>query len=424
MGNNGFSQNGGFILVSKSLFTVILIIILVVSSTHISINTFSNAVLEIKVENLNGIGLPNVTVVVKPSIYSTKQVSGNTDQNGLTIISGFEKSINGTVYVELIIQVYGLSIGLRSIDPSYGKITITLPYMCINGTEIRVEDEYRTGFNGFYKLEYNGITLSYGEVVNGVLKLIYKQYPLLLKVSDSIVINYGGVRNETRVWKEGLIKYRVKLYNDPMFSEEKFSMDLDVKTINSGIIVVDLHPPRITNVTINETSRTSCIRWFQVKIEVNDGVNSFGVNVVNLRIFIPEVGRYVTPSIEKINVNEEAIFVVKFHVFSCNVKSIVVEELKVMDSTGKLSSIHNLIFNITPVERDEENPDSGEKTFTNINPSGWVMDESTPISSGSRTWFNPVEDKGYSFNFIYLSGIFISTGIILYEKIVKKKRLG
>lgn len=360
--------------------------------------------------------------MVKPSIYSSRVVNATTNYNGVAVISGFEKSFNGTVFIGLRIPTYGLSIDLRTISSSYGKITIRLPYECVNGTEINVVDEYSSAFDGFFKLEHGGVTLISGAVSGGVLKLIYDRYPLLLKTSNLIFINYDNLRNESRPWEQGSTNYRIRFYSDPGFSNELSSIKLDLETIRGGRVRLDLHPPKITDLSLKKTSETLCIHWFELHVEVNDGVNTPGVGVSNVKIYVPEIGRYVDHSVEKQSSGNEVVFKVKFHVSSCIIRSVVLEELQVKDSSGKSTVVYDVVFNV--VSEVETDFDGGGAPFTNSTEGGVALNTFKPGSNGSRSWFSPVEVKERGFNVMYLFGFAISAGIVVYERFIKRRRIG
>ncbi|ADI31450.1 hypothetical protein [Staphylothermus hellenicus] len=409
----------------KNLISVIMIFMLIImNSPIISFALYWNMedviTLHIKLSLLDNKPLPNAEIIVKPTIYSTHEYTGKTNNDGVATITTEYNAITKTVYIKVYYWIYG-EIYSGKINVDNENITITLNYTIFK-TSINIYNEYLEPASITYKLLY----------------VFGNNQTMLLEnntATTQILIN-GVIDNHYLLLNNNTLQNYVLQLNT--MEKHSITIRFNQEIIEEKKIIVDTHNP-IVSVERSTYSIRKINHEYFYKILLTINICD-GVNTEDTRLYV----KYYYPK-EK----EQEPFKIYLAGFKTNGSTTI--SIYNVSSSGIINETNKtLILNITAVDPSgksttlfktiylsiltKPNHTSTTTTTTTITTKYSIGKNtstasntlfSTNTSNLSTSYFNPPHSGGgeaEALAYIYYLGPIISATLLLYEFI--RLRLG
>ncbi len=330
---------------NRIIATLIIIIVIMFMPIPRAENNYTKLVIHVKLSD--NTPLSGAIVIIKPTIYSTREAINTTNSSGYVEIFIDRNVFGNKPYLIIKYWIYG-EIYHDYIDLSTTAkeqiISIKLNYTTLQG-EYKVINEYLEPLNGTYLLAYKSgnkfTNITKGRIISGIIHVNYTKHILLF--NNELANNYIFI---------------IKVKNEAIKSK--------LSEIRNNTIIVDTEKPIIQIIkkkaTYNKESNTVTVI---VLLKVIDGIYS---EKVRLNGYIVSNNRKEWLRIDKINATKKDHLVTVYYsmkttILNINISKIVNIYITASDPTGK-STIIETIMPIEIIETSQTTSQNHSNTTT------------------------------------------------------------
>ncbi|RLG90107.1 MAG: hypothetical protein DRO16_02840, partial [Thermoprotei archaeon] len=310
-------------------------------------NNYTKLIIHVKLSD--NTPLSGAIVIIKPTIYSTREAINTTNSSGYVEIFIDRNVFGNKPYLIIKYWIYG-EIYHDYIDLSTTKeqiISIKLNYTTLQG-EYKIINEYLEPLNGTYLLAYKSgnkfTNITKGRIISGIIHVNYTKHTLLF--NNELADNYIFI---------------IKVKNETIKAK--------LSGISNNTIIIDTEKPIVQIIekkaTYNKESNTVTVI---VLLKVVDGIYS---EKVRLNGYIVGNNRKAWFRIDKINATKKDHLVTVYYsmkttILNINISKIVNIYITASDPTGK-STIIKTIIPIEIIETSQTTSQNHSNTTTPIN---------------------------------------------------------
>ena len=332
---------------NRIIATLIIIIVIMFLPIPRAENNHTKLIIHVKLSD--NTPLSEAIVIIKPTIYSTREAINTTNSSGYVEIFIDRNVFGNKPYLVIKYWIYG-EIYHDYIDLSTTKeqiISIKLNYTTLQG-EYKIINEYLEPLNGTYLLAYKSgnkfTNITKGRIISGIIHVNYTKHTLLF--NNELADNYIFI---------------IKVKNETIKAK--------LSGISNNTIIIDTKKPIVQIIekkaTYNKESNTVTVI---VLLKVVDGIYS---EKVRLNGYIVGNNRKAWFRIDKINATKKDHLVTVYYsmkttILNINISKIVNIYITASDPTGK-STIIKTIIPIEIIETSQTTSQNHSNTTTPIN---------------------------------------------------------
>ena len=368
---------------NRIIATLIIITIIMFMPIPRAENNYTKLIIHIKL--LDDTPLSEAIVIIKPTIYSTREAINTTNSSGYVEIFIDRNVFGNKPYLIIKYWIYGeIYHGYINLSTTAKEqiISIKLNYTILQG-EYKVINEYLEPLNGTYLLAYkfgNKFTnITQGKIISGIIHVNYTEHTLLF--NNELAGNYIFI---------------IKVKNETIKSK--------LSGIRNNTIIVDTEKPIIQIIekkaTYNKESNTVTVI---VLLKVIDGIYS---EKVRLNGYIVSNNRKAWFRIDKINSTKKdhsvtVYYSMKTTILNINISKTVNIYIIASDPTGK-STIIKTIMPIEIIETSQTTGQNHSNTTTLINTLTTTTMPGEETSSNETFIPNNIISQQSSLNYILI----------------------
>ncbi len=333
---------------NRIIATLVIIIVIMFMPIPRAENNYTKLIIHVKLSD--NTPLSGAIVIIKPTIYSTREAINTTNSSGYVEIF-IDRNVYGNkpyliikywIYEEIYHGYINLSTTAKE-----QIISIKLNYTTLQ-REYKVINEYLEPLNGTYLLAYESgnkfTNITEDRIISGMIHVNYTKHTLLF--NNELADNYIFI---------------IKVKNETIKSK--------LSGISNNTIIIDTEKPMIQIIekkaTYNKESNTVTVI---VLLKVVDGIYS---EKVRLNGYIVNNNRKALFRIDKINATKKDHLVTVYYsmettILNINISKIVNIYITASDPTGK-STIIKTIMPIKIVETSQTTSQNHSNTTTPIN---------------------------------------------------------
>ncbi len=335
---------------SNRIIATLIIIIIIIMFMPIprAENNYTKLIIHVKLSD--NTPLSEAIVIIKPTIYSTREAINTTNSSGYVEIFIDRNVFGNKPYLIIKYWIYEeIYHGYINLSTTAKEqiISIKLNYTTLQG-EYKVINEYLEPLNGTYLLAYKSgnkfTNITEGKIVSGIIHVNYTKHALLF--NNELANNYIFI---------------IKVKNETIKAKPS--------EIRNNTIIVDTEKPIIQIIekkaTYNKESNTITVI---VLLKVIDGIFS---EKVRLNGYIVSNNRKAILRIDKINATKKDHLIILYYsmkttILNINISKTVNIYITASDPTGK-STIIKTIMSIEIIETPQTNSQNHSNTTTPIN---------------------------------------------------------
>jgi len=311
-------------------------------------NNYTKLIIHVKLSD--NTPLSEAIVIIKPTIYSTREAINTTNSSGYVEIFIDRNVFGNKPYLIIKYWIYEeIYHGYINLSTTAKEqiISIKLNYTTLQG-EYKVINEYLEPLNGTYLLAYKSgnkfTNITEGKIVSGIIHVNYTKHALLF--NNELANNYIFI---------------IKVKNETIKAKPS--------EIRNNTIIVDTEKPIIQIIekkaTYNKESNTITVI---VLLKVIDGIYS---EKVRLNGYIVSNNRKAILRIDKINATKKDYLIILYYsmkttILNINISKTVNIYITASDPTGK-STIIKTIMPIKIVETSQTTSQNHSNTTTPVN---------------------------------------------------------
>ncbi len=348
---------------NRIIATLIIIFIIMFMPIPRAENNYTKLIIHVRL--LDDTPLSEAIVIVKPTIYSTREATNITNSGGYVEIFIDRNVFGNKPYLIIKYWFYGeIYHGYINLSTTTKEkiISIKLNYTTLQG-EYRVINEYLESLNGTYLLAYKFgnklINITEGKIISGIIHVNYTKHILLF--NNELANNYIFI---------------IKVKNETIKSK--------LSGIRNNTIIVDTENPLIQIVekkaTYNKEANTVTIT---VLLKVIDGIYS---EKVRLNGYIVSNNRKAWLRINKINATKKDHLVTVYYSMKTTILNInITKTVNICITASDLTGKSTIIKTTMPIETIETTQTTGRNhsnTTTPINTltTTTILGEETPLN--------------------------------------------